>query len=152
MPNSIYSTNFGSTQKLCATWDLWNMSSILLNTTVFIMVKLRLTILLMYCNRSCIQLVPSVSWSKRSIFQTFRKVHCCPDFLFLELDFKFWLLANFLISFNCAKFQQHWKALILDILYVLMFFDFVISQKFIGGTLMKCLISMLSNLVETLHS
>ena len=34
----------------------------------------------------------------------------------------------------------------------LMFFDFAIYQKFKGGTLIKCLISMLSNLAETLHS
>jgi hypothetical protein len=34
----------------------------------------------------------------------------------------------------------------------LMFFDFVTYQKFKGGTLIKCLISMLSNLAETLHS
>ena len=33
-----------------------------------------------------------------------------------------------------------------------MFFDFLIYQKFKGGTLIKCLISMLSNLTETLHS
>ena len=33
-----------------------------------------------------------------------------------------------------------------------MFFDFLIYQKFKGGTLIKCLISMLSNLPETLHS
>ena len=33
-----------------------------------------------------------------------------------------------------------------------MFFDFLIYQKFKGGTLIKCLISMLSNLAETLHS
>jgi hypothetical protein len=33
-----------------------------------------------------------------------------------------------------------------------MFFDFVIYQKFKGGTLIKCLISMLSNLAETLYS
>ena len=40
---------------------------------------------------------------KRSIFQIFWKTHSCPDFLFL--DFKFCLLAYFLIPFNCAKFQ-----------------------------------------------
>ena len=33
-----------------------------------------------------------------------------------------------------------------------MFFDFAVYQKFKGGTLIKCLISMLSNLAETLHS
>ena len=37
-------------------------------------------------------------------------------------------------------------------LRVLMFFGFVIYQKLKGGTLIKCLISMLSNLAETLHS
>ena len=34
----------------------------------------------------------------------------------------------------------------------LMFFDFAIYQKFKGGTLIKCVISMLSNIYETLHS
>ena len=34
----------------------------------------------------------------------------------------------------------------------LIFFDFLIYQKFKGGTLIKCLISMLSNLAENLHS
>ena len=34
----------------------------------------------------------------------------------------------------------------------LMFFDFLIYQKLKGGTLIKCLISMLSNLAETLHT
>ena len=33
-----------------------------------------------------------------------------------------------------------------------MFFDFVIYQNFKGGTLIKCLISMLFNPAETLHS
>ena len=38
-------------------------------------------------------------------------------------------------------------------LSLLMFFDFLIYQKLKGGgTLIKCLISMLSNLAETLHS
>ena len=33
-----------------------------------------------------------------------------------------------------------------------MFFDFAISKKLIGGTLIKYLISMLLNLADTLHS
>ena len=37
-------------------------------------------------------------------------------FVFKVRDFKLWLLAYFLISFNCAKFQQDWTTLILDIL------------------------------------
>ena len=74
-------------------------------------------------------------------------------FVFWFRDFKLWLLAYFFISFNRAKFQQDWTTLILDILKgPLMFFDFAIYQKFKGGTLIKCLISMLSNLAETLHS
>ena len=52
-------------------------------------------------------------------------------FVFLIRDFKLWLL------------------------YILIYvIDFAIYQKFKrgGGTLIKCLISMLSNLAETLHS
>ena len=37
-------------------------------------------------------------------------------FVFWVRDFKLRLLAYFLISFNCAKFQQDWTTLILDIL------------------------------------
>ena len=33
-----------------------------------------------------------------------------------------------------------------------MFIDFLIYQNFKGGILIKCLMSMLSNLSETLHS
>jgi hypothetical protein len=69
-------------------------------------------------------------------------------FVFGVRDLKFWLLAYFLILLGCAKFQQDWTTLILDIL----FFYFLIYQKFKGGTIVKCLISMLSNLAETLHS
>ena len=109
-------------------------------------------------------------FSKRAIFQTFWKVHCCTKSLFFEIetsnfgssyvfssplkwqgwiwpnltfwiqkrhiiariiqvkcryhyskifvswvrDFKLWLLAYFLISFNCAKFQQDWTTLTLE--------------------------------------
>jgi hypothetical protein len=39
-----------------------------------------------------------------------------PRFFVLRVrDFKFWLLAYFFISLNCAKFQQDWTTLILDI-------------------------------------
>ena len=55
--------------------------------------------------------------AKRSIFQTSWKPDCCPDFfVFRVRDFKFWLLAYFLIFFNYAKFQKAWTNLILDIL------------------------------------
>ena len=40
----------------------------------------------------------------------------CQSFVYWIRDFKYWLLAYFLIFFNCAKFQQDWTTLILDIL------------------------------------
>ena len=40
----------------------------------------------------------------------------CQNFVFWVRDFKFWLLAYFLILFNCAKFQKDWTTFILDIL------------------------------------
>ena len=39
-----------------------------------------------------------------------------PDFFFQVRDLKFWLHAYFLILLSCAKFQQDWTTLILDIL------------------------------------
>ena len=70
---------------------------------------------------------------ERSIFQTFWKGACCANFfVFWVRELKFWLLAFFLIFFNCAKFQKDWTNLVLNILYLrvlpLMFF-FVIYQK-----------------------
>ena len=54
---------------------------------------------------------------KRSIFQTFWRTDSCSDFLFLELETSnFGCLLIFFISFHCAKFQQDWTTLILDIL------------------------------------
>ena len=59
----------------------------------------------------------SASRFKMSIFQTFWKVYCCAKFLFFCVrDFKFWLLAYFLIFFNCAKFQKDWTTFVIDIL------------------------------------
>ena len=40
----------------------------------------------------------------------------CQIFVFWVRDFKFGLLAYFLISFDCAKFQKDWTTFILDIL------------------------------------
>ena len=62
-----------------------------------------------------------LSWvwikSQRCIFQTFWKPDWCANlFFFWVRDFKFWLLAYFFILLNCAKFQQDWTTLILDIL------------------------------------
>ena len=37
-------------------------------------------------------------------------------FVFWVRDLKFWLLAYFFILLSCAKFQQDWTTLILDIL------------------------------------
>ena len=62
---------------------------------------------------SCILL----SVSKRSIFQTFWRVHCCPKFLFFKLETSnFSYLLIFWFCFNCAKFQKDWTTFILDIL------------------------------------
>ena len=40
----------------------------------------------------------------------------CKIFVFWVRDFKFWLLAYFLIFFDYAKFQKDWTTFILDIL------------------------------------
>ena len=67
----------------------------------------------------------------------------CQIFVFWVRDFKSWLLAYFLIFFDCTKFQKDWTIFILDILQgspLWCFFVFVIYQKFKGGTLVKCLI------------
>ena len=40
----------------------------------------------------------------------------CQIFVFWVRDFKFWLLAYFLIFFDYAKFQKDWTTFILDIL------------------------------------
>ena len=40
----------------------------------------------------------------------------CQIFVFWVRDFKLWLLAYFFILTKCAKFQQDWTKLILDIL------------------------------------
>ena len=54
---------------------------------------------------------------KRRIFQTCWKVHCCTKSLFFELETSnLGSLLIFLISFDCAKFQNHWATFILDIL------------------------------------
>ena len=90
--------------------------------------------------------------TERAIFPTFWKLNCSAKSLcvFWVNDFKLWLHVFFFISFNFAKFHQDWTTLILCIFH--MFFDFAIYQKFKGGTLIKCLISMFFNLTETLHS
>ena len=41
---------------------------------------------------------------------------CHQIFVFWVRDLKFWLLAYFFILLSCAKFQQDWTTLILDIL------------------------------------
>mgnify|MGYP001378314673 CR=1 FL=1 len=49
-------------------------------------------------------------YGKGSIFQTFWKPHCCPNFC--VRDFKFGLIVYFSISFQCAKFQENWTTYI----------------------------------------
>ena len=41
---------------------------------------------------------------------------CHQIFVFWVKDLKFWLLAYFFILLSCAKFQQDWTTLVLDIL------------------------------------
>ena len=62
----------------------------------------------------------------------------CQIFVFWVRDIKFWLLAYFLISSNCAKFQQNWTTLMLDILRG--------SPLWIFGTLQKHQIHKVSNI------
>ena len=53
----------------------------------------------------------------------------CQIFVFWVRDFKLWLLAYFLISFDYAKFQKHWATFILDILQWSPLWIFGESQK-----------------------
>ena len=54
----------------------------------------------------------TVALSYKGMMETVR-LH--QFFVFRVRDFRFWLLAYVLISFNCAKFQQTCTTLILDI-------------------------------------
>ena len=92
---------------------------------------------------------------KRSIFQTFWKPDCCPDFLFFELEnsnLGYLLIIYFLklckVSERLDKFDiRHFIRV-----SPLMFFVFVIYQNSKWGTIVKCLISSLFNLAQTLHT
>ena len=72
-------------------------------------------------------------------------------FVFWDRDIKFWLLVFFFFLLNCAKFEKDWTTFILHIL--LWIFGKLQKQKNMkGGTLVKCVMYMLSNLSQTLHS
>ena len=70
---------------------------------------------------------------QRSIFQTFWKPHCVTKSLFFELE-----TSNFgyLLIFNFAELYKVSERLdnINKRHFILMFFDFLIHQNFIGGT------------------
>ena len=73
-------------------------------------------------------------------------------FVFQVWDHKFWLFAYFLILLSCAARLDN-----IDIRNFIraplwIFGRLKRSKNIKGGTLIKCLISMLSNLRETLHS
>ena len=73
-------------------------------------------------------------------------------FVFQVWDHKFWLFAYFLILLSCAARLDN-----IDIRNFIraplwIFGRLKRSKNIKGGTLIKCLISMLSNLCETLHS
>ena len=87
--------------------------------------------------------------------QTLWKVHCCAKFLFLELEtsnFGYLLIFWFPLTMQSfSKIGQHWfntfyKGPPFDV------FWFCNLPKIHRGDQIKCLISMLSNLTETLHS
>ena len=58
------------------------------------------------------------------------------------------LSQNFWHRYNPWNFRVFYR----DVIQEMMYFDFLIYQNFKGGILIKFLISMLSNLTETLHS
>ena len=54
---------------------------------------------------------------KRSIFQTFWRLHCCTNCLFFDLEISnFGDLLIFFILSDCAKHQKDWTKFIIDIL------------------------------------
>ena len=59
----------------------------------------------------------NAAWKKGYLPNLLESALLHQIFVFWIRDFKQWLLAYFLISFNCAKFQQDWTTFILDILY-----------------------------------
>ena len=63
-------------------------------------------------NSSCFWLMYMINNLKRSIFQTFWKPDCCPDFLFLELEtsnFGYLLIFWFSLTVQSfSKIGQHW--------------------------------------------
>ena len=90
----------------------------------------------------------------RSIFQTFWKVHCCPDFSFLELETSnLGYLNIFLFSLNVQSFSkigQHWYLTFYNG-PPMNFWQITKLKNIKGGTLIKCFKSMFSNPNETLH-
>ena len=51
-------------------------------------------------------------------------------FVFWVRDFKFWLLAYFFIFFNCAKFQQDWATLMINVFDKGHPFEFLVDYKY----------------------
>ena len=106
-----------------------------------------------HVNRFDIRIQPI---EERSIFQTFRKTDFWARFLLIELNTSnFGYLLIFFILLNCAKFEEDWTTFILHILQGSPF-EFWVNYKSKktskGGTLVKCVMQMLSNLSQTLHS
>ena len=69
----------------------------------------------------CVSLAPRIHFfhkgERKGYLTNLLETALLPQFfVFWVRDFKLWLLAYFLISFNCAKFQQDWTTLILHIL------------------------------------
>ena len=98
---------------------------------------------------------------QRSISQTFWKPQFVTKSLLFESEtsnFGYLLIFSFCQGLHFAELCKVSERLdnikIRHFIRVstLMFFDFLIHQNFKGGTLLKFIISMLSNLAENLHS
>ena len=84
--------------------------------------------------------------SRKEYFPNLLEITLCHQ-IFVFWDLKFWLIDYFLILLSCAKFQQDWTTLILDI----WIFGRLQNLK-TSNPLIKYNTSMMSNLSETLHS
>ena len=94
--------------------------------------------------------------SYRGIFQTFWKLHCCTkSFSFFELETSNYGYLLFLFTLTVpsfSKIRQHWCYVFYKGPLLWIFGRSQNQKTSKGGTLIKCLISMLSHLAETLRS
>ena len=113
-------------------WTLWNK--------IYLIESRVLKILWSEVWKGGFQLIhtPLKLWPlfKRSIFQTLWRLHCCPGFLLIELDTSnFGYLLIFLFCWTVQSLRKTGQHLHYTFYKgpPLMFFVFVIYQKFKGG-------------------